>query len=44
MATEEEQYNFVKLCGQGDLKSVTQLLANDPYLIKATESERPSKL
>ena len=37
LAFYEEQNNFVKLCGQGDLESVTQLLANDPSLIKATK-------
>ena len=44
MATEEEQDNFVKLCGDGDLESVTQLLNQDPSLIKAPKRNRPSKL
>ena len=44
MPTYGEQHNFVKLCGQGDLESVTQLLDNDPSLIKATEREWPRKL
>ena len=44
MAPREEQNNFVKLCGQGDLESVTRLLDNDPSLIKATEIEWPCKL
>ena len=44
MATEEEQDKFVKLCGQGDLESVTWLLDQDPSLIKATKWELPCKL
>ena len=44
MVPRKEQDNFVKLCGQGDLESVTQLLANDPSLIKAREEEFPCKL
>ena len=44
LALRKEQDNFVKLCGQGDLESVTQLLANDPSLIKAKGEEKPCKL
>ena len=44
LATQKEQDNFVKLCGDGDIESVTQLLDNDPSLIKATEREWPRKL
>ena len=44
MAARKEQDNFVKLCGQGDLESVTQLLANDPSLIKAKGDKWPGKL
>ena len=43
MDSEEEQDNFVKLCGDGDLESVTQLLANDLSLIEA-KGEYPCKL
>ena len=41
LATEEEQDNFVRLCGAGDLESVTQLLADDPSLIKARRIDLP---
>ena len=44
MASEEEQAHFVWLCGDGDLESVTQLLANDPSLIKAKKEGYPCKL
>ena len=44
LATQEEQDNFVKLCGDGDLESVTRLLDDDPSLIKAKEEEGLSKL
>ena len=44
LATEQEQDNFVKLCGEGDLESVTQLLANDPSLIQAKERDWPCKI
>ena len=43
MATEEEQDNFLKLCGDGYLESVTQLLDEDSSLIKA-RGELPCKL
>ena len=43
MASQEGQDNFVKLCGQGDLESVTQLLAKDPSLIKAEKHDWPNK-
>ena len=32
---EEQIHKFVKLCGDGDLQSVMQLLDQDPSLIKA---------
>ena len=44
LATQEDQDNFVKLCGDGDLESVTQLLVNDPSLIEAKGKEFPCKL
>ena len=44
LATQKEQDNFVKLCGQGDLESVTQLLAKGPSLTKAKKSDNPCKL
>ena len=44
MATEEEEEDFVKLCGLGDLESVTQLLAKDPSLTEAKSSDYPCKL
>ena len=40
LATQEEQDNFVKLCGDGDLESVTRLLANYPSLIRARKVVR----
>ena len=39
LASQEEQDKFVKLCGDGDLGSVTQLLADNPSLLKARESD-----
>ena len=39
MATQEEQDKFVKLCGDGDLESVTQLLADNPSLILARDQD-----
>ena len=43
MASKEERDNFLKLCGQGDLESVTQQLAKDPSLIKAEKHDWPFK-
>ena len=44
LATQEEQNNFVRLCGDGNLESVTRLLDEDPSLTEAKKSDYPCKL
>ena len=44
LATQEEKDNFVELCGDGDLESVTQLLDEDPLLIQAENRYSPCKI
>ena len=44
MAPRKEQDNFLKLCGDGDLESVTQLLDEDPTLIHVKERDFPCKI
>ena len=39
----KNEVEFIRLCGDGDLESVTQILANDPSLIKARIQEVSSK-
>ena len=38
MPTQEEQIQFLDLCGEGDVESVKTLLAEDPSLINSKES------
>ena len=42
--TAKEEQEFVRLCGDGDLESVTQLLANNPSLMKAGIKKKFSDL
>ena len=39
----EEKKDFLRLCEDGDLESVTRLLVEDPSLIKARKPKWPNK-